>query len=124
MNALATLAVDPAPIGAGLRLFQIVGDGYEPELRGGSFVMVAPAERFSYDSEYLLDFGDGEGAYRAASCFNGEVEVWHPNPLCSRWRLPRGDFNRAVTAIVVAEVRIKNERLMDRRWSGIEGRTS
>ena len=112
MNAPATLAVDPAPLGAGLRLFQIVGDSYEPDLRGGSFVMAAPVERFAYDCEYLLDFGDGEAPYRAGSCFNGEIEVWHPNPRYSRWRISLAEFNQAVTAIVVAEVKVKDERLI------------
>jgi len=110
MNALAALAVDPAPPGAGLRPFELKGDAYEPELRGGSFLMVAPASRHHYDGDYLLDFGDGEAPFRAAICSNGQIEVWHPNPRYSRWRLSRAEFEAAVTAIVVAEVKVKDER--------------
>lgn len=115
MSALAVFS-PPAPSGAGLRLFQIVGDCYEPDLRGGSFVMVAPTDRHLYDGEYLLDFGDGEAPYRATS-HGSRIHVGHPNPIYSRFDLARDGFNRAVTAIVVAEVKVKDERTIRQAYS-------
>lgn len=103
--------VEPAPALAGLRLFRLVGDAYEPALRGGDMVMVSETDHFLYDATYLLDFGDGEAPYivgRAASGFS----IRHPNPLYSRHSLSRDEFTAAVTAIVVAEVRVRDEWLI------------
>jgi hypothetical protein len=100
----------PAPSTA-LRLFRIVGDCCEPQLRGGDFLMVAPADRFSYDSEYLLDFGDGEAPY-VASRRAGGVSVRHRNPRYSLSDLTTEAFNRAVTGIVVADVKVRDEGLI------------
>jgi hypothetical protein len=110
MNALAPMAVASTPFGVGLRLFELAGDAYEPELRSRDMLMVAPCERFTYDTDYLVDFGHGEHPIRAASCFNGQVEVWKPNPFYSRYRISREEFNQAVRAIVVAEVKLRDER--------------
>lgn len=94
-----------------LRLFQIKGDGMEPGLRGGDFVMVAPAERHLYDAIYLLDFGDGEAPY-AASRSPGAVSIRHPNPKYTVHVLTPAEFNAAVTAIVVAEVRVIDRQMI------------
>lgn len=94
---------------AGLRLFEIVGNCYEPDLSSHSFLMVVPADRHLYDGEYLLDFGNGEAPYRATS-HGGRIHFCHPNPVYDWHDLPRADFDKAVTAIVVAEVKVKDER--------------
>lgn len=95
----------------GLRLFQIIGDGYEPELRRGDFLMVAPASRFTYDTDYLLDCGYGETPYLASRSAAG-VSIRRRNPLYHAWELTMEEFNRAVRAIVVAEVKVRDERLI------------
>lgn len=115
MSALAVFS-PPVPSGAGLRLFQIVGNCYEPDLGGGSFVLVAPTDRHLYDGEYLLDFGNGEAPYRATS-HGPRIRIGHPNPIYGRFDLARDEFNRAVTAIVVAEVRVKDERTIRRAYA-------
>lgn len=95
----------------GLRLFQIVGDIYEPEFRRGDFLMVAPARRFTYDTDYLLDCGYGETPYLATSSAAG-VTIRRRNPLYQAWELTMAEFNEAVRAIVVAEVKVRDERLI------------
>ncbi len=100
-----------APALEGLRLFQIVGDCHHPQLNSGDFLMVAPASRFTYDTDYLLDCGYGEAPY-LASRSTGGVTIRHRNPRYSRWELTFDEFNRAVRAIVVAEVKVRDERLI------------
>lgn len=107
MNALASVH---AP---GLRLFPLVGDAYAPALTGGDMVMVAATDRFLYDATYLLDFGEGEAPYVAGRCAGG-VSVRHPNPIYARHQVTKDEFAAAVTAIVVAEVKVKDEQLIRR----------
>lgn len=114
--ALTDLA-PPAGHLPGLRLFKIVGDIYEPELRGGCMLMVAPVKGHPYDGEYLLDFGDGEAPYRAGRSGIDTITIWHPNPRYSRHKLTDAEFRSAVTAIVVAEVKVKDERLIRRAYA-------
>ncbi|MBL8773903.1 MAG: hypothetical protein JNK30_21125 [Phenylobacterium sp.] len=109
MTALAIAA--PAPLGAGLRLFELAGDCCGPELRGGDFLMVADTARFLYDAVYLLDFGDGEAPFVVSRSEDG-FAVRQPNPKYARHTISRADLQAAVTAIVVAEVRVKDQRLV------------
>lgn len=92
----------------GLRLHQLVGDAYEPTLRGGDFLMVAPADRFAYDGDYLLDVGDGEAPYVVTRRQAG-FSIRHRNPRYRRHELTREQFARAVRGIVVAEVKVRDE---------------
>lgn len=110
MGNLATLSLQQAG-NPGLRLFKIEGDAYEPDLRGRDFLMVAPADRFAYDTDYLLDFGDGEAPFVVTST-GGGFSIRHRNPRYSRWDLTPAEFNRAVRGIVVAEVTVRDERLI------------
>lgn len=96
---------------SGLRLFRLEGDAYEPDLRGGDFLMVAPVARFAYDGDYLLDMGGGEVPYVVTSTHAG-FSIRHRNPRYSRWELTREQFIRAVRAIVVAEVKVRDTALM------------
>lgn len=107
----ATARGMPTPMPLGLRLFQIEGDAYEPDLRGRDLLMVAPADRFAYDTDYLLDFGDGEAPFVVTSTGAG-FSIRHRNPRYSRWELTPAEFNKAVRGIVVAEVKVRDERLI------------
>lgn len=97
--------------GPALRLFPLAGDAYEPTLRGGDMVMVSPTSRFLYDAVYLLDFGDGEAPYLVGRAADG-YSIRHPNPKYARHQIPRAAFECAVVGIVVAEVSVKDERLI------------
>lgn len=113
MNAPALLqAANATP----LRLFQIEGDLYEPELRGRDFLMVAATQGFAYDSDYLLDFGDGEAPFLVSRSARG-VSIRHRNPRYSRSELTVEEFNRAVRAIVVAEVKVRDDRLIQSAYA-------
>lgn len=112
---MTTVAILP-PRATGLRLFELVGDGYEPALRGGDLLMVADANRFLYDGEYLLNFGDGEAPYRATSQ-GDRVHIRHPNPRYLDHHVSKAEFDRAVRAIVVAEVKVKDARRMRAAYS-------
>lgn len=101
--ALPTHAATP------LRLFQVEGDGMEPALRGGDFVMVAAVGRYLYDAIYLLDFGDGEAPYAAAR-HAGAVHIRHPNPKYLDHTLTVAEFDGAVRGLVVAEVRVTDRQ--------------
>lgn len=100
----------------GLRLFRIEGDAYEPELRGGDFLMVATVSRFAYDADYLLDFGYGESPFVVTSTHTG-FSIHHRNPRYSRWDLTREQFSQAVRAIVVAEVKVRDRRLIQTAYA-------
>lgn len=105
---LATALSQPGAQAPGLRHFPIVGDAYEPALRGGDVLIVAPCDRFEYDTDYLLDFGDGEAPYVASRAGGGQVSVRHRNPRYTVGVISRESFDRAVSGIVVAEVRIRD----------------
>lgn len=100
----------------GLRLFRIEGDAYEPELRGGDFLMVAPVARFAYDGDYLLDVGDGETPFVVTSTHGG-FAIRRRNPRYSRWDLTREQFDQAVRALVVAEVRVRDQHLIQAAYA-------
>ncbi|MNT50964.1 hypothetical protein D3C72_1879060 [compost metagenome] len=91
--------------------FAIKGDVMQPTLRSGDFLMVRPAAAYEGEGVYILDFtGEGGSPYRAervpvAGC--REVKIWHDNPAYSRHVIDLADFDGAVRAKVVAEVRMK-----------------
>jgi hypothetical protein len=95
----------------GLRLFQIAGDSYEPALRRGGFIMVAPANRFSHDTDYLLDFGDGECPYVVSRASDG-FHVQHRNARYMGFTLDAQQLRQAIRAIVVAEIRVRDTGLV------------
>lgn len=108
MNALLALAGAAAQQST-VRLFHLKGDGWEPALHRGDMLLVAPVNRFDHEGGYLLDQGDGEGAFMAERHLStGEVFLWHPNPKYGRWLVSLDYFNSAVRAKVVAEVRVRD----------------
>jgi hypothetical protein len=101
---------------SGLRFFQIVGDAFEPELKSRDFLMVAPASRFVYDGDYLLDFGDGDEAFRAQRQMGG-ILIGRGNPAYSRTLMTLEEFNQMVRAIVVADVKVRDRELIESAYS-------
>lgn len=88
------------------RLFPIVGDGMEPRLRSGDFLMVAAVDCYQYETVYLLDFGDGEAPYFAQRRAGRQLHVRPPNPIYAGSLIAQDEFDQAVTAMSVAEVRV------------------
>ncbi|MCR5874390.1 hypothetical protein LRS10_09565 [Phenylobacterium sp. J426] len=101
-----------------LRLFELSGDGFEPALRRGDMLMVATADGFTYDGDYLLEVEGEEAAYRASARAGGEIEVWQPNPKYTKHRLSREVFARACRGIVVAEIRVRDRQLIQAVHAG------
>jgi hypothetical protein len=96
------------------RLFQLRGDACAPVLRTGDFLMVQDCDRYAYETVYLLDFGDGEGPYLAQRRLGGRptVMIRHPNAAYTEHTVTLDQFNAAVRAIVVAEVKVKAPELL------------
>lgn len=94
-----------------IRPFEIRGDVMQPTLRTGDFLMVKPAARYEGEGVYILDFsGEGGTPYRAERvpvAGRREVKIWHDNPVYSRHVIDLEEFDGAVRAKVVAEVRMK-----------------
>lgn len=102
------IPVHTPPPPRSLRLVQVYGDAYEPSLRHGDFLMVATERRFAYDSDYLLDFGDGEAPYLVTRTVEG-FAIRHRNPKYVGFDLTERQFNQAVRAIVVAELKVRDK---------------
>jgi signal peptidase I len=94
---------------AGVRPFAIAGDGMMPALRHGDFLLVAAVDRFMGEGVYLLDFdADGEAPFVAQpKVGSGEVIIGRQNPLYAKHEVSMEAFCSAVTAMAVAEVRLK-----------------
>ena len=97
-----------------IRPFEVVGDCMTPTVRSGDFLMIRHAHGYDGEGVYILDFtGQGGTPYRAEKApvpGRREVCIWHDNPAYSRHVIDMDDFNAAVRAKVVAEVRMKITR--------------
>lgn len=95
---------------AAVRPFLIKGDGCEPKLRSGDFLMVTACDRYDGEGMYILDHGDGaEGSPYLVQkmCGGGDLLVHYINPKYSRHVLDSDEFAATVRGKVVAEVHLK-----------------
>jgi hypothetical protein len=92
----------------------------EPGLRGGDFLLVAPCDRYLYETVYLVDFGDGECPYIAQGRPGRMVSLHHPNRKYSEHLIPLASFNAAVTAMSVAEIRVQDRAYIERVHSEMQ----
>lgn len=101
----------------GVRLFPLLGDGWEPKLRSGDMLLVAPIDHYDGGGGYLLSAGPhGESAYMVERCIGLPVYyVWHPNEHYPKHTMPLADFKAAVVAKVIAEVRVCDRTFLSRR---------
>lgn len=99
---------------SGIRPYEVVGDCMAPTVRSGDFLMVRHAHGYDGEGVYILDFtGQGGTPYRAERvpvAGRREVRICHDNPAYSRHVIGLDEFNDAVRAKVVAEVRMKVTR--------------
>jgi hypothetical protein len=95
----------------GLRYVPIVGNGFEPRLRGGaSGFLVAPVDCYQFEGIYVFKDGSIYRAERSVSLKHRVIWTWLDNPLYRRpdrdeWSIE--DFNARVEAMVVAEVTVQ-----------------
>ena len=114
---MTSALASPAP---GLGLFKIASDHMQPVLRSGDYLMVAPAEAYTGEGVYVLDFdGSGGSPYMAERVLimgREEVRIWHPNPKYSLHVIGLDEFAAAVRGKAVADIRMRvtDEQLMEK----------
>jgi hypothetical protein len=86
--------------------YPIVGDGFEPRLRGGrSGVLAVPVDRYHFEGLYVMQDG---AIYRAERLIGSPtVRIWRDNPRYSVHEVPLHWFNAEVEAMGIAEVAIQ-----------------
>lgn len=98
-----------------LRVHMVEGPGMEPALRDQlDYVILAPVSAWCGEGIYLIDWGPGPVLYRAQNAGDGYVRLTLDNSLfrdeghlCSREQ-----FNGAALAFVVADIRVRDERIL------------
>lgn len=98
------------------RVHAVLGDSMEPTLRGDrDYVLLAPVTSFQGEGIYLLDVGVGMELFRVTCAFDGKGSL-HLSRDNKRYQaehaVNRDKFNEAVVAIVVADIKPRDERFL------------
>ncbi|WP_455918735.1 hypothetical protein [Ensifer canadensis] len=103
-----------------LRVHMVDGDGFEPQLKNRrDYVLIAPVTEYAGEGLYLLHDGYGPVLYRVQYILAADkpIRLSLDNPLhrhsegCGhRWS--RETFNDAVLGIVVADIKVRDERYL------------
>lgn len=112
MNDLFFPAIPPDTVLCGrFRVHAVTGDGMEPILRGGhDFVLASPVNTYQGEGIYLLDVGFGIDLFRVSSTLNKELCLSRENPRYRSHLYNREKFDERVMGIVVADIKIRNDR--------------
>ncbi|PYE89577.1 hypothetical protein [Phyllobacterium leguminum] len=104
--------IDPEAVYSNrLRIHRVVGDGMYPRLRDGfDFVLIKPVG----EGTYLFHNGIGPELYCVASTMDGKrgLRLFRDNPHYSDGFMTLEDFEGCVLGIVVADVKIRNSRML------------
>jgi hypothetical protein len=74
---------------------------------------VVPADGYSCQGMYVVDFGHGPALFHAEKIIGSpEIEVWHSAPALSHQRVPIDFFNRSVVAKVFATIKMLDHRVL------------
>ena len=112
-DTLSAATLISAP--TGLRFVEVRGDRFEPIVRRGDFVLVAPCDGWRGEADYLMEVGLEPALYRCTACGYGDkpIRVGSPNPL---YRDPvymtRARFDAAVIGIVVMTCCVPDRALL------------
>ncbi|ASY62483.1 hypothetical protein SJ05684_c10250 [Sinorhizobium sojae CCBAU 05684] len=113
------VALPPIPPGNVLsgrfRVHAVVGDAMEPTFRGGrDYALLAPVSDYRGEGVYLLDVGGGQELFRVSNAFDGQggLMLSQENRRGSVHHLSRERFDALVTAIVIADIRTRDERFL------------
>ncbi len=112
---------------ARLRVVQVVGDGMAPTLRPHfDFALCKPVDRYQGEGIYLLaDCLGGQDFFRVDGVLDaGEprVRLMRDNPLYPMKIVAKAQFEEAVLAFVVADIKVRDHRfLRDLSDGGEEG---
>ena len=109
--------IESTTIGAGtsLRFHEVTGDRFEPVVRRGDFVLVAPVEGWRGEADYLVEVG-GEPALYRCDAFGSRakpIRMGSPNKLYGEpWALTCASFDAAVIGIVIMTCRVTDRALL------------
>ncbi len=98
-----------------LRVHMVDGDGLEPELRSRrDYVLLSPTNVYCGDGIYLIDVGGGDALYRVQNIMGGKLLLKFDNPLyrCGDLILTRDEFAEIALGIVVADIKVRDERFL------------
>jgi hypothetical protein len=115
MNAVVTPST--GVLSDRFRVHPIVGDAWEPVLRGGrDYVLTAPVTSYEGEGVYLVDAGLGIELFRVTNILglDGELLLSRENSAYRSHHMAREKFNDVVVGIVVADLRVRDERYITR----------
>jgi phage repressor protein C with HTH and peptisase S24 domain len=116
MHNVAFPAVPPEEVlSSRFRVHAVTGDAMEPTLRGGrDYALLAPVTSYEGEGIYLVDIGGGTDLYRVTSAFDGAggLLLSQEKSRGERHRLTREKFEALVVGIVVADIRVRDERFL------------
>lgn len=98
-----------------LHIEPIIGDGWEPRLRGGyDYVLVAPVNSYQGDGTYLLYEHGAKYFRRLYSCGQrGKLRCSLENPLYGAPDIVDLEgMNEIIIGIVVADIKVQDERFL------------
>ncbi|MBM7044074.1 hypothetical protein [Rhizobium lusitanum] len=94
------------------RVHPVAGDSMEPTFRGGlDYALIAPVQCFRGDGVYLIDAGSSIELYRVSATLSG-LRLARDNPIYGDNFVARDVFDDHVLGIVVAEIRVYDERFL------------
>lgn len=103
-----------------LRVHMVDGDGFEPHLKGRrDYVLIAPVTEYAGEGVYLLHDGLGPVLYRVQYILAADkpIRLSLDNPAYRGAKgfghcWTRETFNEAVLGIVVADIKVRDERYL------------
>lgn len=117
MNELISAPIPPENILSDkFRVHAVLGDSMEPTLRGDrDYVVLAPVTSYQGEGIYLFDVGVGLELFRVTCAFDGNGSL-HLSRDNKRYQaahtVSRDKFNEAVVAIVIADIKPRDERFL------------
>lgn len=97
------------------RVHAVKTDAMEPALRcGRDYALLAPVTSYQGEGIYLIDDGLSLDLYRVSSTLEkgGALSLSRENPRYGARTIGREDFNERVVGIVVADIKVRNERFL------------
>ncbi|OWV87339.1 hypothetical protein ATY75_03245 [Rhizobium sp. N122] len=97
-----------------LRIRMVESDGMAPALLPmRDYVLIAPIQSYHGDGIYLIDLYGGSTLYRVQNMLGGQLRLFMDNPLYTgRFTFTREQFEEIVLGIVVADIKVRDERFL------------
>jgi phage repressor protein C with HTH and peptisase S24 domain len=115
MDDLFAVTITPESVlSERFRIHAVTGDAMEPGLRGGrDYVITAPVTTYRGEGIYLVDTGLGIELFRVTNTLKGaELQLSRDNQRYAPRLLDRDKFNDWVVAIVIADIRTRDQRFL------------